>query len=182
MDLQWIQQLKADVFHEQLKKDEEGKKISDIPTEFIVSLRKKKEWFDRLSRFSFPPNPSKELLVNLFQLLGLMNRYLIEHPVLQRLFDYLCHHEVPLSKSVYIKRYFSPENIQAPYYDQLRAKLKERGEILGNHFVTPVYLLFMMGTMVGYVFTEYKETEKIMFFKFDNQALEVFFKEMHPTL
>ena len=143
---------------------------SQPPTEFILSLRKKKEWMHRLNAFGFPSHPTPLVIDQLLELFTKLNRYNFSDPILIKLFDYLCQHSDQLSTCVFIKRFSSPETIQKPYYNLLRQKLSEKEIPLGNYFTTPVFIVFMLGNMVGYSFsgTELEE--------FDTPSVKTVFK------
>jgi hypothetical protein len=156
------------------------------PSEFILSLPKRKRFLSIFKEFKFDRKYTKhtdDLIVYLYRLL---NAFIFKDPILDRVFDYLCRvRENPreLASCSAIRRYLCPELLEQPYYDQLRHIFKENGLSLGDYSTKPLYIIYMSGMLVGYAITNvFAENETLLVSHFDTDVLQEHFMTMNPII
>ena len=136
----------------QKKTPDSKKQPSDDPnmfesTEYIISYEMKKRIRSSINQTSINNSKPSEL----FELLRLLNEYTWKDDCLKFLYANICKLNKPLNliECISFKTYVSTDNIHQPYYTQLKKKMLESNLMIGDYAYNKVYILYMIGEMVG---------------------------------
>jgi hypothetical protein len=159
---------------------------SKSPSEFILSLPKRKRFLSLFKEFKFDRTHSQKTDDLVLELYRLLNAFVFKDPILDRIFDYLCrvrNNPPELASCATIRRYLCPELLEQPYYEQLRHTFGENGLSLGDYSTKPLYIMYMSGMLVGYAITNVlADTETLLVSHFDTYVLRAHFMTMHPII
>jgi hypothetical protein len=156
-------------------------------TEHILSYQTKKQILDMIRSAKLDTKkgvtPTEHEYRTWGVVLSVLNDYLFYDPVLDTVFDYVCEHTTnkeELAKRVSIKIYPCPDVIPQPFYQFVKDTVNAQGKVLGDMSVCHVYVIYMIGRVVG--FAVVKQDNTIQCSHFESPLIEKVFFSRYPTL
>jgi hypothetical protein len=153
---------------------------------FIISLREKKEIHAFLKKQVY--NDRSDIR-KLLELLRIVNEFMLHDAEIERLYSFLCNlieqnkcTPLQLASTSSIRFYPTHETLPHPYFEQLKQRATTLGIVLGDYAKQPIYLIRMMGVMIGFVFTKYDGVEKVIISDFDKETIREVFQTRYPRI
>ena len=171
--LQWLQ---AFTTSDNKKRDISTDATLFESTESIISYDMKKQVryvISQTDMYRIPPS-------DLFFLLRLINEYAWSDDALKHLYAHLCklNQTLALIECIAIKTYVSSDNVHQPYYTQLKKRMLDDGHRIGDYGMNRVYLLYMIGEMVG----AFVVSDKVEWSYFETKEIQAFVAKRYPSL
>ena len=186
---QFVSQIYQDQFRlsnlDEVEREEMIKKIRQrtaIPTEFIISLRKKKDIHAFLKRQVYNDRSN---IASLLTLLTLLNSMMLHDDEIERLYSFLCTktNSLEVATTSTISYYPSPETLPHPYVEQIKQRTLKLGVVLGDYSSHSIYVIRMMGVIIGFVFTKHVDgKERSVLSQFDTESIESVFRSRYPQI
>lgn len=155
-------------------------------TEYILSYRTKKQILDmirsaRLDKKMDVKPAEQEYRIWGF-VLSVLNDYLFYDPLLTTVFDYVCAHTTnkeELTSRSSIKVYPCPDVIPQPFYQFVKDTVKAQSKVLGDMAACQVYVMYMIGKVIGFAVVENKTS---VCFHFDSPLIQTVFQNKNSSL
>jgi hypothetical protein len=141
---------------------------------YIISYKNKKLFRLLESRIDYKKISKRDTEL-LYQLLGLLNKYVFEDQFLTSIFTFLCEQKNPSSlvTCASYKKYLSCDNVHNPYDIQLRKKMEEDGKSMGDYALNTLHMIYMIGNMIGAFFIDTKSNSVIWSF-FETESIRAY--------
>jgi hypothetical protein len=125
----------------------------------------------------------------LLELLSIVNEFMLHDAETERLYSFLCNlikqnkcTPLQLASTSSIRFYPTHETLPHPYFEQLKQRATTLGIVLGDYAKQPIYLIRMMGVIIGFVFTKYDGVEKVIISDFDKETIREVFQTRYPRI
>lgn len=168
-----------------LKSSQQNEEKKD--TEYILSYRTKKQILDiiRAARLDtkLEIKPTEQEYRTWGYTLSVLNDYLFYDPLLGTVFDYLCTHtnnKEELTSRAAIKMYPSPDVIPQPFYQFVKDTVAAQGKVVGDLSSCQVYVMYMIGKVIGFVVVENYNT--MVCSHFESSLIQLVFQKKYPAI
>ena len=131
--------------------------IELVPEIFKGSLLSKYKLINEIKIINNQYESDEETDALILELLTSVNKYNIIHKEISELFNKVCKLGNELIKTCYIRYYTTTNVIPQPYYQLLRSMVKEKGKDLGDYSFYESFIIYMMGSIIGFVIVEEKK-------------------------
>ena len=109
-----------------------------------------------------------------------LNKYLFYDPILGKIFDYLCTYDKEvLTNRMAVKLYICTDAIPQPFYQVVKDRVTEQGKYIGLMSSCTVYILFMIGSVIGFVMVNQNH---VVCSHMDSELIQSVFQKNYPTL
>ena len=125
--------------------------IELVPEIFKGSLLSKYKLINEIKIINNQYESDEETDALILELLTSVNKYNIIHKEISELFNKVCKLGNELIKTCYIRYYTTTNVIPQPYYQLLRSMVKEKGKDLGDYSFYESFIIYMMGSIIGFV-------------------------------